>query len=154
MIEDSFFNFDSQPGDSERFESTPWGRRFQDLTHPVEETVIEGSFDEDELPTHGEIIELIETLHAGESSPFLHRPTTDRPHAIHLPEHYEAGYAYPLVVWFHGDGFDETEVSTVMPNISERNFIGLALRGNLACGEGFSWSTSGEELQKLLSDVE
>ncbi len=154
MIEDSFFEFDSQPGDSERFESTPWGRRFQDLTHPAEETVIEGSFDEDELPTHGEIIELIETLHAGESSPFLHRPTTDRRHSIHLPDHYEAGYAYPLVVWFHGDGLDETEISSVMPNISERNYIGLALRGNLECGKGFGWSTSGEELQKLIHDVE
>lgn len=154
MIEDSFFDFESQSGDSERFESTPWGRRFQDLTHPVEETVIEGSFDEDELPTHGEIIELIETLHAGESSPFLHRPTTDRPHAIHLPEHYEAGYAYPLVVWFHGDGFDETEVSSVMPNISERNYIGLALRGNLDCGGGFAWSNSPEDLQTLINDVE
>lgn len=154
MNERSFFDFGSQPGDSDRLDSTPWGRRFQDLTHPVEDSVIEGTFDEDALPTHGEIIELIETLHAGESSPFVQRATTGRTHSIYLPEHYEAGYAYPLVVWFHGDGSSEAEVSSVMPNISERNYIGLALRGNVATGQGFGWSISGDDLQKLTDDVE
>jgi phospholipase/carboxylesterase len=164
MNERSFFDFDSQFGDSNHLGSTPWGRRFQDLTRPVvdsavpdsvlPESVIEGTFDEDNLPTHGEIIELIETLHAGESSPFLPRAMTDRSHSIHLPEHYEAGYAYPLVVWFHGDGSSEAEVASVMPNISERNYIGLALRGNVASGQGFGWLTSGDHLQKLIQDVE
>ena len=159
MNERSFFNFDSQPEDSNHLGSTPWAHRFQDLTGPIDENVIpdhiiEGTFDEDDLPTHGEIIELIETLHAGESSPFLRRTETDRPHAIHLPEHYEAGYAYPLVIWFHGDGSSEAEVASVMPNISERNYLGLALRGNVVSGEGFGWSTSGEPLQKLIQDVE
>jgi phospholipase/carboxylesterase len=42
----------------------------------------------------------------------------------------------------------------VMPNISERNFIGLALRGNVPSGSGYSWSTSGEQLDALLDDVE
>jgi len=157
MNERSFFDFNSQPGDSEDFGSTPWGRRFQDLSRPhhdVPDSVIEGTFDADELPTHGEIIELIESLHAGESSPFLDRASTDRPHSIHLPIHYEAGYAYPLVVWFHGDGSSESEVATVLPSISERNYIGLALRGNVELSQGFAWSTSGDELPRLISDLE
>ena len=140
MTERSFFDFGSQPGDFDRLDPSPWERRLQDLTHSVDsvdENVVEATFDKDSLPTHGEIIELIETLHAGESSPFIHRAMTDRPHSVHLPEHYEARYAYPLVVWFHGDGSSEAELSTVMPNISDRNFIGLALRGNVACEVGF-----------------
>ena len=159
MTERSFFNFDWESGDSDRLDPIPWGRRFQDLTSPQEdspqeETFLEGTFDEDQLPTHGEIIELIETLHAGESSPFLTRPRSDRPHSIHLPEHYEAGYAYPLVVWFHGDGSSEEEISAVMPSISERNYIGLALRGNVKAGGGYGWSTSQESLRELTDDVE
>ena len=164
MNERSFFDFDSQPDDSDRFESTPRGRRFENSTGPIHDSlhqdrlhqdrVIEGTFDADELPTHGEIIELIETLHASESSPFLARATTDRPHLIHLPEHYEAGYAYPLVVWFHGDGSSEAEVAEVMPSISERNYLGLALRGNVVAGDGFGWSVSGVPFQTLVDDVE
>lgn len=154
MTEHSFFDFGSQSGDSDRRDPTPWERRFQDLTHSVDENVVEATFDADSLPTHSEIIELIETLHAGESSPFVEPPMTDRPSAIHLPEHYEARYAYPLVVWFHGDGGSEAELSSVMPNISDRNYIGLALRGNATCESGFAWSTSDEQFDALLGDVE
>jgi phospholipase/carboxylesterase len=159
MNERSFFDYESHSDDSNRLNSTPWTHRFQDLTRSADEgafpdRVIEGTFDEDELPTHGEIIELIETLHAGEASPFLQRMSTNRPHCIHLPEHYEAGYAYPLVVWFHGDGSSEAEVASVMPSISERNYIGLALRGNVVQSQGFGWSTTSEDLQNLIADVE
>ena len=47
MNERSFFDFNSQPGDSDDFGSTPWGRRFQDLSRPhhdVPDSVIEGTF--------------------------------------------------------------------------------------------------------------
>lgn len=159
MNERSFFDFDSQPDDSERMGPVRWGGRFRNQADPLDEhllpdSVIEGSFDEDELPTHGEIIELIEALHSGDSSPFLPKAVSDRPHLIHMPEHYEAGYAYPLVVWFHGDGSSETELSSVMPRISDRNYLGLALRGNTTFGEGYGWSVSGENLTQLIEDVE
>lgn len=157
MTERSFFDFGSQPGDFDRLDPRPWERRFQDLTHhvdSVDDNVVEATFDKDSLPTHGEIIELIETLHAGECSPFVHRAMTTRCHSVHLPEHYESRYAYPLVVWFHGDGSSEDELSSVMASISDRNFIGLALRGNVTCDKGFGWSTSGEQLDTLLGDVE
>jgi len=154
MTERSFFDFGSQSGDSDHFDQTPWNHRFQDLAHSVDDNIVEATFDQDTLPTHGEIIELIETLHAGESSPFLEPAASNRPYSVHLPDHYEAGYAYPLVVWFHGDGSTETEVSSVMPNISERNFIGLALRGDLVLESGYGWSDSEESRGKLLADVE
>ena len=157
MTERSFFDFGSQPGDFDRLDPSPWERRFHDLTHSfdsIEENVVEATFDKDSLPTHGEIIELIETLHSSESSPFVQREMTDRPYSIHLPEHYEARYAYPLVVWLHGDGSSEAELSSVMPHISERNFIGLSLRGNVSNESGFAWSTSGEQLDALVGDVE
>ena len=160
MTERSFFDFGSQSGDFDRLEPNPWQRRFLDLTHSMESTesnddqIIEASFDEDSLPTHGEIIELIETLHSGHSSPFGHRTNTDRPHSIHLPSYYENRYAYPLVVWFHGDGATEEQLTSVMPEISDRNFVGLALRGNVACENGFGWSTEGDHGDQLVSDVE
>lgn len=163
MTERSFFDYGSQSGDSDRLDPAPWERRRQDLTHSVDDNgveasindnVVEATFDADSLPTHGEIIELIETLHAGESSPFIEPAMTDRPSSIQLPEHYEARYAYPLVVWFHGDGGSEAEISSVMPSISDRNFIGLAVRGNTTCGSGFGWSTEDEQIDSLLNDVE
>lgn len=154
MTERSFFDFGSQPGDFDRLDPTPWERRFQDLKHSLEDDVVEATFDADALPTHGEIIELIESLHAGESSPFVHTPASKRPCSVQLPENYEARYAYPLVVWFHGNGSSESEITSVMPNISDRNFIGLSLRGNVALDSGFGWSASETEIDELLKDVE
>lgn len=154
MTERSFFDFGSQSDDFDRLDRTPWERRFQDLTHSLDDSIVEATFDADALPTHGEIIELIESLHAGDSSPFVETVAADRPNTIHLPEHYEQRYAYPLVVWFHEDGGSETGLSTVMPKISERNFIGLAVRGNAVLDSGFGWSISDEEIDRLLGDVE
>lgn len=154
MTERSSFDFGSQPGDFDRLNPTPWERRFQDLTHSVDENIVEATFDAESLPTHGEIIELIESLHASETSPFVQPTATDRAYSIQLPEHYEARYAYPLVVWFHGNGSSEAEISAVMPKISDRNFIGLSIRGNVELESGFGWSTSEDDVGTLLSDVE
>lgn len=158
MTERSFFEFGSESGDFDQPSPSPWKNRIQDLTDsydPVEsndESIVEARFDDS--PTHGEIIELIENLHAGDSSPFMQRPTTDRPHVVQLPVHYESRYAYPLVVWFHGDGANEKQLSSILPGISDRNHIGLALRGDLTSGDGFGWSTSGEHRDQLVGDVE
>ena len=43
-----------------------------DLTHSVDsfgDGIFEATFDAETLPTHGEIIELIESLHSGADSP-------------------------------------------------------------------------------------
>lgn len=55
---------------------------------------------------------------------------SDWPVSVYVPEHYEDGYAYPLVTWFHSDANDEEQLESVMNAISPRNYIGLALRGN------------------------
>jgi phospholipase/carboxylesterase len=66
----------------------------------------------------------------------------DEPHAIALPETYEPGYAYPLIVWLHSDGGSEEELFEVLPQISDRNYLGVAIRGNLSLEEGAHWSTA------------
>lgn len=36
-------------------------------------------------------------------------PQTDLPYATFAPIHYEERYAYPLLVWLHGDAGNEQE---------------------------------------------
>jgi phospholipase/carboxylesterase len=70
------------------------------------------------------------------------------PHAhpcgVFVPENYEPNYAYPLIVWLHEAGRSERDIVEVLPMISMRNYLGLALRGtartNGDAGEAFSWS--------------
>lgn len=54
--------------------------------------------------------------------------TAGHPMSVYLPENYEPGYAYPLVIWLHGDGGSEEDIQLVMPLVSERNYIGMAIR--------------------------
>ena len=51
------------------------------------------------------------------------------PHVLFSPLHYEAGYAYPLIVWLHGSGNDERQVMRIMPVLSMRNYVAVAPRG-------------------------
>jgi phospholipase/carboxylesterase len=51
------------------------------------------------------------------------------PHATFAPIHYEANYAYPLLVWLHGQDSNEHELRQVMPKISMRNYVGVAPQG-------------------------
>jgi phospholipase/carboxylesterase len=153
MTEPASSDFGSRPDRPDQFEMTPWGRRFMNVTEP-ENQIVEAEFDAESIPTHGEIIELIESLHAGEKSPFEHRPATTRVHSVYVPEHYEHRYAYPLIIWFHSDGASEAEIDTVMPKISNRNYIGLSLRGNVAADNGFRWNVTGSDLPLLIGDIE
>lgn len=50
-------------------------------------------------------------------------------HQFFIPLHYEKNYAYPLFIWLHGPGGCEQEIDQVMPHVSVRNYVGLALRG-------------------------
>lgn len=157
MTDYSFF--ESQSDDAEH----PQGfddrfacaRRFVDLTHTLD---AEGETTEpvlNDLPAHPEIIELIESMLVADPNlqPGAEAKSCERPHAVYIPEHYEAGYAYPLIVWFHGDGASEAELAQVMPSISDRNYIGVALRGDLTSGAGHSWSVDGTQSAELLQDV-
>ncbi|TWT86531.1 Esterase PHB depolymerase [Pseudobythopirellula maris] len=63
------------------------------------------------------------------------------PVAAFSPTGYEAGYAYPLVVWLHSSGASEEELATVLPHVSCRNHVGVAPRGVApsSLGRGYAW---------------
>src|ERR1043166_8063787 len=66
------------------------------------------------------------------------------PHAFFAPLHYETNYAYPLLIWLHGSGDDETQLKRIMPLVSLSNYLGAAPRGTLECppgadGAGYTW---------------
>ncbi|MEX0702841.1 MAG: hypothetical protein WD069_12165 [Planctomycetales bacterium] len=71
---------------------------------------------------------------------------TGRPVELFVPERYEPGYPYPLIVWLHGRGRSERELAQLMPRVSERNYLGLAFRGTLpgrsVSPRGFGWPAS------------
>lgn len=66
-------------------------------------------------------------------------------HSFFLPLHYTPTYSYPLVVWLHSNGFNETQIDDVIPHISMRNYIGLGVRATKAAdsaGHRFDWNQS------------
>lgn len=58
-----------------------------------------------------------------------HRRSSLHPRVYFAPQHYEPNYAYPLLVWLHRPGADETELWDIMPLVSLRNYVAIALRG-------------------------
>jgi phospholipase/carboxylesterase len=57
------------------------------------------------------------------------QPQTDLPYATFAPIHYEERYAYPLLVWLHGNSSSEQELRQIMPLVSMRNYVAIAPRG-------------------------
>ncbi len=61
------------------------------------------------------------------------------------PLHYEPKYNYPLIVWLHDDGGDAGDLQRVMPLISLRNYVGVAITGEpLPTRRGCAWRQSAE----------
>jgi phospholipase/carboxylesterase len=56
-------------------------------------------------------------------------PLFGRRSIAYVPRHYEPRYAYPLLVLFHGRGGDENQLLRIMPRLSNRNYVAVALRG-------------------------
>jgi phospholipase/carboxylesterase len=76
-------------------------------------------------------------------------PQIDRPRRFFLPSRYEANYRYPLIVWLHGDGSNENEISQVFPHISTQNYVGVGIRGSRSVdpvGHRFDWASSNAAL--------
>ena len=57
------------------------------------------------------------------------RTRLTHPHILFSPMHYEPKYAYPLLVWLHGTGEDERQLTRIMPIMSVRNYVAVAPRG-------------------------
>jgi phospholipase/carboxylesterase len=72
--------------------------------------------------------------------------------AVFCPLHYERGYAYPLIVWLHGDGEDEHALRRLAPRISLRNYVAVAPRGTAPhsrtdADQGFAWSQDADHVE-------
>lgn len=82
----------------------------------------------------------------------------DLPFALYLPDSYEPRFAYPLLIWLHGDGANEHELQRVMPQISNQNYIGVAFRGTSDDGRSapgaFHWERGEEQLLALAEEID
>jgi phospholipase/carboxylesterase len=79
----------------------------------------------------------------------LIRPAVEAPLATYLPKRYEAGYAYPLIVWLHNSGGNERHLPLVMRHISLQNFVAVAPRATHASAldkRGFDWRQKGDAI--------
>jgi phospholipase/carboxylesterase len=78
-------------------------------------------------------------------------PMLGLPIRTKLPDTYEPGYAYPLLVLFHGRGGNEEQVLRIAPKISTQNFVYLSIRGPQPLGKrtsgqkGFGWEHANAE---------
>ena len=74
-----------------------------------------------------------------------------------LPTGYEPNYAYPLLVFFHGQGGNEEQILRLAPRLSRRNYICIGLRGPQLLGLrtdgdlGYGWGSEGQ-FDTLLED--
>lgn len=59
------------------------------------------------------------------------------PYSVFQPDHYVESYAYPTLVALHDENGSEFELSQWFPAISDRNYIGLGVRGPFPSSTGF-----------------
>lgn len=73
------------------------------------------------------------------------------------PQHYEPGYAYPLVVWLHGPGDNERQLRRVMPLTSTRNYVAAAPRAprhdGSTAGMTFRWDQKQRDIDVAAARV-
>src|SRR6476619_3434300 len=83
-------------------------------------------------------------------------PQTDLPFATFAPIHYEERYAYPLLVWLHGDAGSEQELRQIMPLVSMRNYVAIAPRGssiNGRKGGHYDWRQTPDTIEAAESRI-
>jgi phospholipase/carboxylesterase len=94
----------------------------------------------------------------GDSSAIFSAPPSTGPETpvLYFPEHYEARYAYPLIIWIQAPGRGaDAEFRQAMESISDRNYMGLALRTPLetALGDAATINQLAERLRALVGLV-
>ena len=78
------------------------------------------------------------------------------PAATFAPMHYEAKYAYPLVIWLHGTASNEHELRQVMPLVSTRNYVAVAPRGTWTDPRHrgrYGWQQTNETIEAAQSRI-
>ncbi|WP_146593243.1 alpha/beta hydrolase [Novipirellula galeiformis] len=93
---------------------------------------------------------------SGVENPFAPSKGVGAQTAFFLPLHYEANYEYPLVIWLHSDGFNENQVTQVMPHISLRNYLAVGVRASCATdssGHCYEWRTRPGAIQTAYENV-
>ena len=86
----------------------------------------------------------------------LERPTSTRSGrvvAVAEPQGYEPNYAYPLIVWLHGTGGSANEIHSLLPELSERNYFGLAFDGQDVVSGLPAWSMTPEAVPDFASEL-
>jgi len=75
---------------------------------------------------------------------------SEHPHTLFSPLHYEPNYAYPLVIWLHGQAGDERQLQKIMPLVSMRNYVAVGIRGPVdsPLGRGYFWPRNDESAAK------
>ena len=126
---------------SSRPEQDPWTMRFSDWPE------IEWSEEVEELLMGDAPPERFDLAQAAAD---LELPASAR---LVFPVHYEPTYAYPVILWLHGEGESERSADVALPRISERNYLGVALRGNVTHPTGYGWSTDPTAQTQTLNEV-
>jgi phospholipase/carboxylesterase len=78
----------------------------------------------------------------------------ESPNCLLAPLHYEPNYAYPLLVWLHGPEGDEREIKRIVPLISLRNYVSVAVRGPATERRGFAWPETADAILAAESRIE
>lgn len=116
------------------------------IGHFIDETMLDEMDFEDEPLDESSHACLTEELHPSAAST-----------GLFIPEKYEPNYPYPLILWFHDAGCDESDLLSLMPSVSERNYFGLSLRGPIPFGPvpvmGFDWSAEATALTLLENEI-
>jgi phospholipase/carboxylesterase len=66
--------------------------------------------------------------------------------AVYVPENYEPNYTYPVLILLHNRGAHEAQLLKMLPRMSRRNYVAIALRGLQPVGlrrsgqMGYSWN--------------
>lgn len=117
---------------------------------PVQATAIEGPESAKSEPL------ALESRETATVDPQLAEPQeslAELPWSVFLPDPYEPAFPYPLLIWLHGAGHDEDQVLDIMPSISERNVIGIGLRGDqpwkTAGPRHFGWKNTVEAVDRF-----
>ena len=73
--------------------------------------------------------------------------------SLFVPMHYEQKYAYPLIVWLHGDTADCSELQKLMPEISLRNHVAIGPQSGFSHSAPIAWPNCEESVEATYESV-